>query len=192
MTNSDDDLRDVRAAWQRERPIAARVTRDQLERKAAAANRRLRVTSIVMMTACVLEVMLFVVFFLRTQDPLRRVGAGLTCLGMLYLAYQMWANLEVIRTLEAKFADAPSLIFHRAFYQQMREWSRGSWFWKRWFALAPGLLLYSGIGVRDGDPPAIFYTFVVLLLLAIALNVFIGAPAMQRRIDTLDAVAGDH
>jgi hypothetical protein len=189
MAQADDSLSDLRAAWQSKMPAEMRVTRERLERKAAHETRRLQMNTVAVVVVCLAEMVAFGVLAVRIHDPARRVGAVLISVGALYLAYEIWKHLKVLRALEARCAGRPSLVFYRALFTQMRDWSSRRWFWRRWIAIAPGPLLYSWAGMRQGEPPVLFYIFVGLLLLAIVLNMFVAVPRMQRRIDALNRVA---
>jgi hypothetical protein len=124
----------------------------------------------------------------------------LTVAGFTFLAIQIRFHFVRMRRYQEAMIAEPSVVFYRAWLEQVRSWSRGRWFWARALALFPGLLLFSFVEGRRAARELggiwsflggywLFLTFVVLFVLAILLNVVVGVGIVNKRLMLLESFA---
>jgi hypothetical protein len=193
---TQDALRDACALWQSDTAEMLRVLPEKLQRKAELVDRGVRRTALILYGTCALQIAVFLSFLVLFRDPLRRVGAILTLVGLTYLIYQMRRHhVDTTALARATQAD-PSVIFYRALLQQRRDFHRGIWLWSRLAVFLPGPAVFM-YGAARADPAEATVTYVVLaifLLLgaaAVPLNVLVAAGRIQKKIDELDRIERD-
>jgi hypothetical protein len=193
--DTDDRIVDVRALWQSDQTDLRRLSPAELDAKVARMGRALRVATYGLWVICAIEIVAFTAFFFQPGGLLRKAGALLTVAGMTFLAIQIrFLFVRMRRYQEAMLAE-PSVVFYRAWLEQVRSWSQGRWFWSRFLALLPGPLLFSfdvGRGAAHGLAGyTSFIVFIVLFLSAIVLNVVVAVRLVNKRLTLLASFAKD-
>ncbi|HEX4351261.1 MAG TPA: hypothetical protein VHZ95_00080, partial [Polyangiales bacterium] len=83
--DGDDSLQALRSAWQESDSAPYRLERAALERQAGSVDLHLRIGSAVGAFVCLIEIVAFGMFFVRSHDNYHRAGALMTVLGTAYL-----------------------------------------------------------------------------------------------------------
>jgi hypothetical protein len=142
-----------------------------------------------------------VVFFgstMRTYPPLMRGGAGLCIAGMLYVAYQLYRKSSS-KSAGAGLAPASCLDSYRRELERERDNLRSVWSWYLG-PMLPGLALIAVAGALSNPGHWRFaWVFVGVYVAAILLVFYFVARlnqhavrSLQRKIDELDAMQGEH
>ena len=191
----DDRIVDIRALWQSDQTDVRRLSPAELEGKVTRMGRMLRVVTYGLWVICAAEIVAFTIFFFQPGDLMRKAGTLLTVAGVMFLAVQIHFNFVRMRRYQEAMLAEPSVVFYRAWLEQVRSWSRGRWFWPRLLALLPGPLLASfDIGRTAAHGLAgyrLFFVFIVLFALAIVLNVVVGVRLVNKRLTLLESFARD-
>ena len=176
--------------WQSQGTEVFRMTPADLQRKAERFEAALRRRSRMLYAICGGEIVAFGYFLTIVSNPVQRIGALLTIVGMTFLAYQIWSHQVNMRAIAAAMYADPAVIFYRGLLERSRDFHRGVWFWSRLLAIMPGPLVFT-YGAKQADPTDWSHyvaaaAFILFGLLAIPLNVKIAAGKFQKKLDTLD------
>ena len=185
----------LRTLWQEQPDSKFSMKPDDIQRKFSQLQVSLRRRKYFAYVICSGELIWFAWWLIFTTQPIVvRIAFLLIILGMNFLGGQIWLdNRDRQKALENSDAAGQTncVDFYRAELVRQRNFHRGVWFWSRFVALIPGLLLVGlwstikGNGVQDGGSGLV--VLIATPIIAIWRNYRLSRKH-QQQIDSLDAM----
>ncbi len=190
---TDAGQTDPRDIWQAHPADAFRISAGELQARVERLRRRTRrrnsiglVVSGIVLAGCVW-------WLVQIADPLARVGAMLTMVGVGVMAFQLRASQGGERAAARRTAlmgGTASADFYRGELERQRDFHRGRRFWTRLLLFAPGpVVFFAGFARAHPEVAGTIrleaLAFLLLVIAAVPLNLRL-ARGYQRQLDELD------
>jgi hypothetical protein len=184
---------EIRHDWRNQETEPFRMTPEEIRKRADAMEKSFRRRTPVGFIVCGLVVAGAVWWLTIFPDPLQRIGAILTLVGIAYLAWRIWsmragAGSDLARA--AASGGVESIASYRAALVRLRDFHRGAELWSRLALLIVGPAIFL-VGFARAHPEILAsiriqaIVLVVVVVAAIILNLWISR-RYARRIDDLD------
>ncbi|HYI10066.1 MAG TPA: hypothetical protein VEK57_13485 [Thermoanaerobaculia bacterium] len=186
---ADERGDDVLQLWQSQETEGFRMTPEQIHQRTEEMEQKLRRRWRSGYLVCGSLVAFFTLWLVASNDPIQRLGAVLSILGLAYMAWQIrqnrWRNPP-----PGDIGSTASGDFLRTELARQRDFHRGRTFWTRMLCFVPGPLVFF-LGFARAQPHLVTIirleaiTFLLLVIAAVPLNHWL-AGKYQRQIDQLD------
>ena len=189
---SENEVKDM---WKNQAAPAGAFSIEQLRKAASKLQRRVKVRNAIEYVAMVFVTLSFVNYIFVFPHTLMRIGSVLMILGTGIVGYQLHRRASG-KPLPDDFALRSGLEFYRAQLLRQREALRSAWLW--YIApIVPGVIVFRwgvetelGAGAPFARGPVANLVIAIVLLVIVVHNQM-GAWRIQRKIEKLDAEAGD-
>jgi hypothetical protein len=186
----DEQLRD---AWQTQVIGAPCPSSDELRARVERLSRATQRRNIGAIATCAIVFAGCIWWFMQIDQPLARIGALLTVVGVGTIVFQVRANQSGERGAikrAASMGGIASIAFHREEVERQRDFHRGRRLWTRLALFAPGpLVFFAGFAQAHAEVAGTIkleaLAFVLLLIAAVPVNLG-RARGFQRQLDALD------
>jgi len=185
---------DVLDIWQSQSTEGFRMSTEDIRRRIEQMDKKLRRKRFAFYTVCGFLIAFFLAWEAISTNPLQRVGAMLTMLGVGYLAYQVHQN-RVRKAPPAENGRVASIEFHRTELERQRDFHRGTRLWSRMLIFVPGpMVFFAGFLMAHPEVATTIrleaISFVLMAIAAVPLNRWM-ASKYQRQLDELDRLQRD-
>jgi hypothetical protein len=194
MTN-DNSPDELRSLWQNQTVAPFQMSPDELRLKVKQLNGKLLIRDRFVYVVFAGETLWFSYWIFAARVPTAlRAGFTLIILGLGFLAAQIWLDRrsrKAHRTLAAASGHDSSVDFFRVELERQRNFHRGIWFWSRFIALFPGLLVGGIWGIILIPKSPFGYAMTAAILILAALAIWLNrreSLSYQNQINVLDAL----
>ena len=136
---------DMRELWQKQQVETMNIPIEEIQRKAAAFQKRITRRNLREYVACVFVLLAFTWFFAITPKPVPRIAFGLIIAAAIFVAWQLLTR-GTAQTVPADLGGADCLQFHRRELERQRNLLRNIW---RWYLgpFIPGMALITALSI---------------------------------------------
>jgi hypothetical protein len=184
---------DPRGLWQTDTTAPLHLSAEELRARSERLARTTRRRNLGGLACCAIVFAGCIWWLVQVADPLARIGALLTVVGIGTLAFQLRSDQgseQAAVRRATMMGGSASVDFHRGELERQRDFHSGRRLWTRLLMFAPGpLLFFAGFARAHPEVGGTIrleaLAFALFLLAAVPLNLRL-ARTYQRRLDELD------